>query len=270
MFQPTQAATLEPSPQFATFEPFLMLPRNDKFLRGQARYPAIASRSQFILIGIFVLIGVVFLGFAIRDLINDMQLQQGGQTTQGTVIDRRISRGKKSSSYYITYRYPVQSAGSASDYYIREQEVSRDSYNRHAENTAVSVVYLKDDPTMAQLTGQDTDHSSRDGLLFFGLLWTGITGVVLFFMVRAVVQDRWLAQHGEIIEGQLVNCSGRMTGGKGSYYKLSVDYQFCAPDGRIMFGKQNASRNDLRRTVLPATNTPVAVLYVDDKHYKML
>ncbi|MCC7452090.1 MAG: DUF3592 domain-containing protein, partial [Anaerolineae bacterium] len=171
---------------------------------------------------------------------------------------------------YITYRYPVQSPNSASDYYIREQEVSRDSYNRHPENSAVSVVYLQDDPTFAQLTGQDTDNSAREGLLWFGLLWLGLTGVVLFFMVRAVVQDRWLARHGEIIEGQIVNCSGRITGGKGSYYKLTVEYQFCTPDGRILFGKQNASRNDLRQSVLPATNTPVAVLYADDQHYKLL
>jgi hypothetical protein len=257
MFQSTQAAT---------FEPFLMLPRNDKFLRGQARYPAIASRSQFLLIGVFVLIGGVFLGFAIRDLISDLRLQQAGQTAQGMVISRRIS-GSKNPSYYISYRFPDQSTSS---YYIREQQVSRDSYNRHPEKTSVSVAYLRDDPTASRLTGPDTDTSSRDGLLFFGLLWTGLTGVVLFFMLRSVMQDRWLAQHGEIIEGQLVNCSGRMTGGKGSYYKLSVDYQFCTPDGRIMFGKQNASRNDLRRTVLPATNTPVAVLYVDEKHYKLL
>ncbi|MCC7448949.1 MAG: DUF3592 domain-containing protein, partial [Anaerolineae bacterium] len=130
MFQPAQATT---------FDPFLVLPRNDKFLRGQARYLAIPSRSQFVLVSIFVLIGIVLLGFAIRDLIGDIRLQQGGQTTQATVIERRISRGKKSSSYYITYRYPVQSPNSASDYYIREQEVSRDSYNRHPENSAVSV-----------------------------------------------------------------------------------------------------------------------------------
>ncbi|MCC7451673.1 MAG: DUF3592 domain-containing protein, partial [Anaerolineae bacterium] len=130
MFQPTQSAT---------FDPFLVLPRNDKFLRGQARHLAIPSRSQFILVGIFVLIGMVLLGFAIRDLIGDIRLQQGWQTTQATVTDRRISRGKKSNSYYITYRYPVQSPNSASDYYIREQEVSRDSYNRHPENSAVSV-----------------------------------------------------------------------------------------------------------------------------------
>ncbi len=262
MFQPVQSES-------NAFEPFLMQPRNQKFLRGEARYPAFPSRSQFILVGVFLLVGVVLLVLAATDLITDERLQQAGVTTQGTVIKRRISSGKNT-NYYITYRFKATAQGSEPVFYAHEQQVSSASYNSHPEQTSVSVAYLKDDPATSKLTGKDTDDSARNSMLFFGAIWLTMTIVLLVVTVRPILQDRWLAQRGEIIEGQLVKCSGRMTGGKGSYYKLTADYQFCTPDGRTVFGKQNASRNDLRRSTLPAPNTPVAVLYVDDQHHKLL
>jgi hypothetical protein len=52
---------------------------------------------------------------------------------------------------------------------------------------------------------------------------------------------------------------------------INVEYSFVPPDGGAAISKkQRQQRNDLKGDPLPATGTPVAILYKDRKHFKML
>jgi hypothetical protein len=97
-----------------------------------------------------------------------------------------------------------------------------------------------------------------------------------FFTARAVRRiktRRRLARAGELLEGEIVRCTGRTarSGGEdGSYYhRETVEYRLGTPSGRELRGKDWAEREDLGAP-LPGLGTPVLVLFLEEGTHRLL
>jgi hypothetical protein len=49
-----------------------------------------------------------------------------------------------------------------------------------------------------------------------------------------------------------------------------LTYRFTPPEGKEIEASAKARRNDLLDSCLPELGTPIAVLYLSEKHYKVL
>jgi hypothetical protein len=271
MFHPTDSIAQEIPAERPAAEPFFLLPRNRDFYLGKARYPAIKDRSLFFFLVLTEVVALVFFGSSVREAYIVNQIAQYGQITTGTVISRYISRGK-STSYYMTYTFQAALPGQAARSYQYEQTVSQKNYNQHPEGSKVRIAYFPNDPTMSRLGGPDRDDGSTFAYVLVMAIGTLTVTAFLAYQINQVLRDREFAGKGHIIEGQLLDRQGAMTGGKNKYFRLDVAYRFVSPQGgQEITGRQSTPRNDLKgKKKLPRPGVPVVVLYVDDKHYKML
>ncbi len=248
------------------FEPFLLVPETRKFFTGQSRHLPIQDFWLIVFFFFFTLMAVLLLVGALGEYADALRLQQSGKISEGTIIRRSMSSGK-SPTYYLTYEFYVNGSDTR---FSREQKVRRTTYDEHAEGSPVTVAYLPNNPTISRLAGRDAD----DSIVQANLPETGLLLLValafMVFLLRPVMRDRRLARNGRILEGKVVKCDGRLAGSKRRYYKLTVQYQFLSASGTLLSGKQDARREDMRHKLRPGAGTPVAVLYVDDRHYKML
>jgi hypothetical protein len=274
MFQPADSAesaspaapTATTAPSAPSFEPFLLVPETRKFFMGQVAHLPIQELWLIVFFAFFTFMAMCLLVGALGEYAEAGRLQQSGVLAQGEIISRTRSSGK-STSYYLTYEFGVKGSDTR---FTRQQTVRRAAYEAHPEGSLVTVVYLPDDPSVSRLAGKDADDSVMQASVPESGLFVLITSVIMFVLLRPVVRDRWLARNGRILEGKVVKSSGRLAGSKRRYYRLTVQYRFISPSGTVLSGKQGARRDDLRHSPLPGPGTPVAVLYVDDRHYKML
>jgi hypothetical protein len=274
MFQPADSAesaslaapTGASAPSGPSFEPFLLVPETRKFFMGQARHLPIQELWMIVFFGFFTFMAVCLLVGALGEYADAGRLQQSGVITQGTITGRTVSSGK-SASYYLTYEFNVKGSDIR---FTHQQTVRRTTYEAHPEGSLVTVAYLPDDPNVSRLAGKDADDSVMQASLPESGLFVLFTFVFMFFLLRPVVRDQWLARNGRILQGKVMKSNGRLAGSKHRYYKLAVQYEFLSPSGAVLSGKQDARRDDLRHSLLPGSGTPIAVLYVDDRHYKML
>jgi hypothetical protein len=201
----------------------------------------------------------------VRALYQDELLRQNGVSVEGVIINRRTSTAK-TTSYYITYGYSAANQ----QFHTQEVHVSENTYASHPEGMPVSVVYLPSDPNVSMLTGEDADYSERNKVLLFGLGWLGIAFIGLSAAIWKMREQRLWVQKSRIMQGIVCESQGHQAGEKLRYFKLTIRYRFVSPSGIELFGRQSEARDDLAYQALPKPGTPVAVLYLDDKHYKML
>jgi hypothetical protein len=157
--------------------------------------------------------------------------------------------------------------------------VNRSTYNAHVEGSTVAIAYLPEDASQVQLFGPDSQRGTTETQMLFTLIPLGIAVGGLFYLTKPILKDRYMADGGRLMEGQIVQRSGcEVPRGKGSHaYQVTVSYTFDSPTGKQLGGTQKLDRNDLRkpknqstRTNLPPVGAPVVVLYKDDEHFKMM
>src|SRR5262249_40626604 len=145
-----------------------------------------------------------------------------------------------------------------------------------------SVVYAPNDPNKSELDLDYSNPGNSQICVPLALLGLGVICCLLlgYIYIRRVLKDRHLAKNGQIIEGKLAKIEGHREKGEGSEgYRVTAWYSFAPPTGNSLSGKNSLIRNDLVRRrgffrweydPLPEPGTPVAVIYLDDKHYRML
>jgi hypothetical protein len=83
-----------------------------------------------------------------------------------------------------------------------------------------------------------------------------------------------LSRDGRVIPGAVMKATARHS--KDGDYTVTVWYSFVSPVGNKVVGKNSMLRSDVRAEphrgfrTLPEPGTSVAVIYVDDKHFRML
>jgi hypothetical protein len=253
------AAAPPPSPDHI----FLTHPRNAPFIYGASTRPAMLSGvtpGQLLILLLVIVCAVGVGSIALRDLAREIIFSRGNTPTTGAVIDRDISRGRRSTSYYVTYAYYDGRT-------IREQ-VSRSTYERLSPGARVQVRYATANPSIAHIEGNNGMTWPVVGtLLSLAFVGGGVFG--LMRSIASLGNDRRLRQSGRQLAGTLIRAKTHK-GSKGAI-SLEARYSFRSPaSGKQIEAKITRPRKDLKDAPLPAPGTPVAVLYVDDECYVVL
>jgi hypothetical protein len=245
---------------------FLLNRGNWNFVNGKSR--RIAGTNNCLLIVLSSVVLAIMLYIAGNFLLTAFMVNQSGHGGSAVIVSRRTSSGK-STSYYVTFKFTPTTGDFQGKPVSVEQSVSRDAYNRLADGSEVSISYVPTAPTMALLAGSDADNSIINSTIVFGLA----ASIILVAAMRQFFRDWWrnarLARDGRLVEGQLT--SYRTRRGRRSGFYVDVNYTFQSPqDGQYLAGKGSEARGDLRDTPAPPIGTPVSVLFVDNKLFKVL
>jgi hypothetical protein len=254
---------------------FLLNPKHQGFLTGEHRRllgaGCFLTCFMVLFLSIFVMVGGVIGATALIELNVRNQLDKVGVVTDATVTDHRIthsrdSKGRTSTTYFVTYQFYAGASGDDNPpLYSREQSVSSDTYNRVPVGNKISVRYLPGDPNTSRVMNDDRDNPIL--MLIFMALFIIIPGIVAIVMIRFYFRMRRLAAGGQLIAGKITEAKGsRVKGG----YQVGVRYTFLSPEGESLKGYETGIRNDLRNQMLPDAGTPVVVLYLNSRLYKML
>jgi hypothetical protein len=265
------------SNSFSGRVPFLLLPRNEDFVRGNSRYPAIKDRAGIILMLLLLITFLALTGSLLYQQYIAAQLTSRGTVTTATVLDRGSSSGR-STTYTLAYEYQAALTGQQPATYRQSQTVASKTFDKHPAGSKITIAYLPDNPNISQLAGPDADPNYASGQLIAVVLPIFIAFGGLLYFVWPVYKDRRLASGGSIIKGQVVERQGQYVTARRRYYELTIKYSFASPtDGTTLEGTQSLPRNDLKpdndlraNAKLPAPGAAVAVLYLDNEHYKML
>ncbi len=145
------------------------------------------------------------------------------------------------------------------------QQVSEDTYSSLSDGEAITIRYLPNDPSTSRLM-TDTQDNGTFLAVMGGLILAGAL-VGLYYFLRQRSRNRRLQQDGQLVIGKIVEAKAvRVKAGN----QLTIQYTFMSPEGGELGRKESLVRNDLRNMPLPSIGTPVAVVYVNDKLYRLL
>ena len=131
----------------------------------------------------------------------------------------------------------------------------------------MTIKYLPSDPDVSVLTGDYKDDTERTQNLILMAIFLPTSLIIAILILRTDGRNRRLSG-GQLLPGQILSAQGK-SGSKGAY-NVTVEYNFTNPYGQQITKKQTNNRPDLRKTALPEAGTPAAVLYVDDKFFKLM
>lgn len=245
---------------------FLLDPDNRAFLTDQPpRGRAIRWARLGLLLTLAVLAVCLFLtGWAAVEWGRWLLLQRDYSVVGAEVVKcRKDERGDGGPEYYVTYRFEAATP-TGPVVYQREQNVGRATYARVHPGQVVNVRYNNAIPAISAIV-EDTNF--RDGISVGALMWLPVT-LFMGYQVKRCRREIRLSRRGRLLEGRVVECTATPAGEDG--YKLELRYRFTAPGGRIIRDREIGYREELRDDSLPVPDTPVAILYLDEKNYKVL
>ncbi|UCG12752.1 MAG: DUF3592 domain-containing protein, partial [Deltaproteobacteria bacterium] len=150
---------------------------------------------------------IVPLGLLITELHTAILLQTTGVTTEAVVISRRIDEDSEDDTYYVTYDYWVPLPQGDRARLTQEESVDSDTYQVLVPESRVTVRYAATSPEVARLKGQSKVFEVI--LLIAFMLFGGLFVAIGVWLVYSAWQDihngRVLAQHGEIITGNVTD-----------------------------------------------------------------
>jgi hypothetical protein len=250
----------------SSVEPFLLDPANRAFLAGPPSRRRLVLQTWLGLLFRLSLLGVclVLVGWAVVEWSRWLLLQRDYTIVSAEVVQcRKDDRTDGSPSYLITYRFEAATPTGPRTC-TREQAVSWKTYARLHPGQRVSVRYSNALPSISSITA---DTSFRDGISLGALLWLP---VALFLGSRAwgCYREIRLGQAGQVLEGRLLDCTSQVD--PEDNLRLELQYRFTAPTGRVIRDRETSYRRDQKSALLPDPDTPVAVLYLDERTYKVL
>ncbi len=139
------------------------------------------SAVGFLIFGLIVfsaLIGL-FLFLAVRDYIEINKLRRSGVIAQGIVLTREVTQGEEKTTYFVTYQFTPEKGAR---WFTKENNVSQATYNTAGPGQPVTIIYVRDEPTISRLQGDD--HYAYDLRLFVLLL---VTEMVFLLILISLV-----------------------------------------------------------------------------------
>jgi hypothetical protein len=195
-----------------------------------------------------------------------VDLNRSAVVAQAQIVSRRFQdRGREAlSRWFVTYRFTVQGEGKT---YQQELDVDQETYNRLVEGTPILIKYLPTDPAISVLAHDDIAPLDLEVILpaLFGPAL--LTLLILVWAFWVSLRYTRFERQGQVIKGEVTACEGKAMP---DHYHVTLSYKFRTPADRELTGKITQERDDLKNEELPQKGTPVAVLYVNDKLYRLL
>ncbi len=259
-----------------------VIPKNTFFLNPTRREALNAGElkfnGSFACLGIIILVTILFFGgiggamayIGFNEISIRSQLTQSGKDARATVTDVRYTsstnKGRTSYTYYMTYEYFVQTGdASTPTRFTNEQEISDQNYLEFSEGSKITVQYLPDSPWISRYMADNSDDGTP--LAVVGSVLAGAGLLILYATLRERSRNKRLENEGQLIVGKVVEAKGgRVKGG----FQVTVKYSLLSPDGADLSRRESMIRNDLNKDTLPKEGTPVAVIYVHNKLFRIL
>jgi hypothetical protein len=266
---------------------FLLDPANRDFL-DPGRYHFWRHGRIFAIVLVTLLVVLVPVLIVLQNVggfVRELQLVGSNDTVHGEIIDQRTvssGAGGQAITYYLTYRFNPPNKNSV---ITREQLVSKATYQRLGKGANVDVRYVTANPEISALAGDSLDNTlqnSRYQMAGIGLIGTLLAGIFAIRQLTRVKEDFRLKRSGRLLIGHINKCTGRLKATSRSFdannyggairgnFIIDIYYRFRIPNGHEIRKREVRKRNDLINTPLPGPGTPLAVLYLDDKHYQVL
>jgi hypothetical protein len=251
-------------------EVFLLNPKHAGFLTNEERRFHDLERGSIIL---FFVVGVFFAGLGLVMVWQVLEehtvlsrLENEGISATAHVTERgqstsSDSHGVSHTTYSVTYTFKDARTDQS---YTRDQFVSSDFYYTVYKGDTILIRYLPDDPTVSRIM---SESDLQDFLLIPGATSLALDLAMLYVLIRQQRRNRRLIEEGQIVTGKISEITGQSVKGG---YQVTVRYDFLSPYGNELSRKESLVRNDLRKVPLPAVGTPIAVVYVDDKLFRIL
>ena len=242
-------------------QPYLLNPRNEAVIAGREPY---RDSAKLILPCVFLLATILLLVFALRETGRTRALVDGVDTV-GTVTNLSVRHdGEGGDSYNVEYRYDASMNGRISTYF-NKTTVPEKVYRRLAVGEPATVRYGASLPNVSKLA----ELVNWDNV---ALLWLGagtcvlISGLLMIFHVRPAIRlTKMLREHGQMLPGRIVGAVLKGDGDGG--YTLEIAYCFTSPGGARLDKRQLGYA---WKKTAPPVDTPVTVLYADDRHFTLL
>lgn len=241
---------------------FLLHPENRDFLRGKRRnFTSGANKIMLALMLLFCVVGVVLSVAGVFVYLGDQQLQQDGARTRAIVTDLAIEEDTDDTDYYSFYRFEVNGVE-----YTRRASLNREQYNDLEIGGGVDVIYLPDDPNTSRIVGEGDPIWLLIALGAGFTLFSLLSGMRVFSNIRA---DQRLGREGKVIKSAIKRITSREDSDNDFYIK--VEFTVIDPvSGESVHGKDETIRNDLKNRLLPEVGTPLAILYLNPRMYRVL
>jgi len=265
---------------------FLLDPSNRNLISiGHRRFKFLNDFGPPLLLAVLMLVPVLMVMEGIGALTGDFKLARSSHIGQGEITHRRSTTaggGSQATTYFVAYRFSTGEFGVS---YSNEQVVDKTVYRRLVEGTQVNVKYVFDDPQISRLTDSNIDNTLQDmgsTVGWLGLIGTLITGGFAIMQLKRFRDEYRLRHLGRLLIGHVNHCYGNLKVGSRSFaandygsvlhgkYIIELYYRFRTPDNHEIRRREVRRRNDLLGAVLPGPDTPIAVLYLDIRHYKVL
>jgi hypothetical protein len=266
---------------------FLLDPANEAFLM-KVRPPFLTlNRSGIFALCLILtmLLPLFMLWTGISQLMTEFQLASSSVTIQAKVTNHRtVGTGGRgaATSYFITYGF---TSADTHTFYVKEQSVMQDTFLNIHDGDLVTIKYSVSDPRVSVLAGKTTDnmvHNQAISWVIMGALGAVIVGIPTILQTVRFIDDRRLRHSGTLLVGYVNSCIGKLkvTGRsfdtndygsalRGNYF-IEIYYRFSTPTNQEIRRHEWRKRNDLLNSPLPKADTSLAVLYLDDNHFKVL
>lgn len=196
------------------------------------------AKRSFLLIfgGIWLLVGVPFLGVGIGTALSEQRLQREGNVATGTVLSKDLRRAtkNKSTSYSVTYRFTTANGQTVTDH----AQIPFERWEQLQEQGPISIRYL---PSRSASNRPDLGNSWLLPIIFggLGLVFAGMGGFLFFKAISGILRNMRLER-----DGALAPCT--VTSVEQTNLKVNgrplwrIRYQFTDRQGRKVDGKSDA------------------------------
>jgi hypothetical protein len=258
-------------------EPFLLNPDNRALMEGRVSYKHLAkdereqsTRSLTLIILFSIIVGIFLIALTVTEWQHWATFRDSGVQTQGIIADSRIDSSDNGTSYHVRYTYQHTPTNGDPRTFTHEQQVNRSFYEQAELGRAIVVIYTPENPTVSTL---DVGLSPPWQITLFSMV-----GIPLFLWIPLVMRNRLVRQNdiarrlrqgSRKLMGEILYCTRDIDDGD---CHIKLTYRFQSPEsGQILEGNHERERDDLRdASKLPASGTPVIVLYRDDKTFQVL
>lgn len=181
------------------------------------------------------------------------------------ITDKTIEGDDFSPQYRLTYQY--------TDHRNQTHEVSRLTekffYDELAIGSVVTARYLEGQSQRATLSGRYSEDviSLNSDFVWFVALMLVVLWMLIFWLIIPQRVNHRLRYRGTLLKGVMTNIYPTKMFRR---YDVTVDYTFATLNGDVIEARARQNRRDLEHEPLPKSNTPVLVLYVNDKLYRLM
>jgi hypothetical protein len=258
--------------------PFLLHPKNQRFLDGKDRVPW-SVRPPFwgtLLIGIgSVVFAAGVLGYFWYDMQVIQHLRDNGVTTTALVVQSLIHDGGETDYGSMTFQYTAK-LGDEQRTITCTQKTRDSTARRYLQGVRMKVVYDPAIPERVRIADElkiDPHQDFPDDRDYLGLkliaFFPGVTALMAFtvwFGTALLPLLRLRRNPGKVLLGEILECKGKWDAGDD--YQVSLRIRFTTPEGKpIESWMQPSHRDDLHGKPLPAPGTPVQVYYLDEQRF---